>query len=188
MFWQKLKRFMILLPNSAEKLKKIRIVVLDVDGVLTDGLVGYSSDAEEVKFFNIKDGQGIKLLQQAGLKVGILSGRESKANQRRASELALDFAYQGSADKGHVFTQLLQDLDADAGECLYMGDDLPDLAVFGLAGFSVAVQDAVAPIKEAADYVTEKCGGRGAVREMAEYLLSAKGVLNDLIGSYKVVH
>ena len=152
--------------------KKIKVVILDVDGVLSNGIIGYGTgSAEEIKFFNVKDGSGIKMLQRAGLKVGILTGRSSMANRRRAEELKLDFIREGCLPKLPYFQELLQDLAVTAKECLYVGDDLVDWPVMKRVGISVAVADAAEELKEAASFTASQCGGRGAIREVAEWLL-----------------
>ncbi len=163
---------------------KITAVILDIDGVLTDGRVGYGATADEIKFFDVKDGHGLKLLSRAGIKVGILSGRSSQANLTRARELGVDFLYQGEKDKREAFGRLLQEQNLTAEECLYMGDDLVDIPCMRRAGISVAVGDAVQEAHQVADWSTCKAGGRGAVREMAEWLLKQQGHWDRLVARY----
>ncbi len=171
--------------NLRDKARNIQAVILDVDGVLTDGRVGYGlGSSDEIKFFDIKDGHGIKLMMRTGLRVGILSGRSSAANQRRANELSLSFAYEGEKNKAEAFTRLLTEQDLTPEQCLYMGDDLVDLPVLRRAGIGVAVADAVTEVKEAADWVTQKPGGRGAVREVAEWLLKQQDTWNQVLARY----
>lgn len=163
---------------------RIRALVLDVDGVLTDGRIGYGSQDGEIKFFDVKDGHALKLLRRAGLKAGILSGRASAANRQRAAELSLDFIYEGEKDKGAAFHRLLQEQGLQAEECLMVGDDLVDLPVMRRAGLAVAVADAVPEVRQAAAWVTAAPGGRGAVREVAVWLLRSQGKWEDVIGRY----
>ncbi len=157
------------------QVERIRAVILDVDGVLTDGRFGYAGGDAEIKFFHARDGHGIKLLRRAGFQVGILSGRASAANRRRAAELELDFLYEGEKDKQAAFKRLLTQLELGPENCLYMGDDLVDVPVFRAAGIAVAVADAVPEARAAADWCTKSPGGAGAVREMAEWLLRKTG-------------
>lgn len=160
--------------NWAAKLRRIRAVVLDVDGVLTDGRVGYGGDGEEIKFFHVHDGLGVKQLQRAGIRVGILSGRCSAANTRRAQELGLDFVMQGEPSKPDAFKRLLAEQELLAEQCLYVGDDVPDIEVLRLAGVGVAVADAVPEVAAVADRQTRAGGGAGAVREVARWVLEAQ--------------
>lgn len=167
------------------KAERISAVVLDVDGVLTDGRIGYGAGADdEIKFFDVRDGLGIKLLQRNGLRVGILSGRRSRANEIRARELGLDFLYQGVGDKRRGLEVLLTEQALRPENCLYIGDDLVDLPVMRRVGVAVAVADSPPEVKEQADLVTTACGGRGAVRETAVWLLTQRGVWQDTVSAY----
>lgn len=171
-------------PDSA--VAAIRAVILDVDGVLTDGRIGYGGgSADEIKFFDVKDGHGIKLLLRAGLQVGILSGRVSKANATRAAELGLSFLVEGAKDKLAAFSTLLAERNLSAAECLYVGDDLIDLPVMRRCGLAAAVADAVPEVKAAAAWVTQAPGGRGAVREIADRLLKAQQKWDALVQRYR---
>ena len=136
----------------SEKALSIRAVILDVDGVLTDGRIGYGGGPEEFKFFDVRDGHGVKLLRRAGLRVGMLSGRESAANRRRADELGLDFVYQGEKDKRAALEKLLGEQHLDAPECLYVGDDVVDIPVMRRVGIGVAVADAAAEVAACASW------------------------------------
>jgi len=165
--------------------KSIKLVILDIDGVLTDGQIGYGLGSDdEVKFFDVHDGHGIKMLQRAGLRVGVLSGRESKANDRRARELQLDFVLQGRKRKDESFLELVQQQRVSACQCLYMGDDLIDIPVMLRAGISVAPANAAPEVAEIAHWVCAHTGGRGAVREMAVRLLQARGTWQETIAHY----
>lgn len=167
-----------------EKASKIKAVILDIDGVLTDGRIGYGGTDEEIKFFDVKDGLSIKLMQRTGIKVGVLSGRKSKANARRIQELGLDFHIQGASDKGTAFENLLQTENLKAEECMYIGDDLIDAPAMNRAGLAIAVGDAVPEILPLADFHTRNGGGRGAVREAAEMLLREQNKWRQLVESY----
>ncbi len=173
-------------PCNPADLQRVRAVILDVDGVLTDGRIGYGAGPDEIKFFDVKDGHGLKLLLRAGLKAGILSGRSSSANRRRAEELGLSFVYEGAKNKAEAFATLLREQELRAEECLYVGDDLIDLPVMRRCGVAVAVADAVAEVLEAASWVTRAHGGRGAVREVAEWILKGQNKWNDVTGRYVV--
>lgn len=162
----------------------IRLLVLDVDGVLTDGRIYYGNSGEELKAFNIKDGLGIKLLQGAGVTVAIITGRNSDSVQRRASELGISEIIQGREDKITALQQLTQRLAIDLRECAYMGDDLPDLAAIRAAGIGMTVADAVATVASHADWQSRSVGGQGAVREACEYLLAARDALGDAEADY----
>ncbi len=164
--------------------KKIRAVVMDIDGVLTDGRIGYGATPGEIKFFDVKDGHAIKLMQRAGLQVGVLSGRKSEANRQRCVELGLDFAYEGEKDKGAGLEKLLAERGLKGEECLYMGDDLIDLPPMRKCGIAVAVGDAVAEVVAEADWTTRAGGGRGAVREAGEWLLKQQGKWAEVTKRY----
>ncbi len=158
-----------------EKLKKIRLLLMDVDGVLTDGRIVYDNEGNELKFFDVKDGHGLKMLQRAGFKIGFVTGRESALVSRRAEELEVDFLYQGAKNKAVPYEEILQRMGCQDDEVAYIGDDLIDLPIILRAGFSVAVCDAVDEVIESADYMTKRPGGRGAVREVCDLLLKASG-------------
>jgi len=170
--------------NLSEKTRKIRAVILDVDGVLTDGRIGYFGASEELKFFHVKDGHALKLLRRAGFRVGILSGRSSEANRRRAEELGMDFLYQGEKDKNAAFTRILAEQDLEPSECLYVGDDVVDIPVMRRAGIGVAVADAVPEVISAADWRTAAAGGQGAVYETAVWLLKETAKWDQVMARY----
>jgi len=164
--------------------KSIRLLLLDVDGVLTDGRVVYDGVGRELKFFHIKDGHGIKLLQRAGLSVGILSGRRSSAVRLRAKELGIDLLQQRALDKAKVLEAILRKRKIKPEQVCFVGDDLVDLPVFGRVGFAVAVADSVEEVKAHAHYVTHRLGGRGAVREVCEMILKAQGKWETVTRKY----
>ncbi|MFA7231513.1 MAG: HAD family hydrolase [Victivallaceae bacterium] len=157
-----------------EKAIKIKALVLDIDGVLTDGRMGYSS-GDEIKFFHVRDGHGIKMAMRSGLKVGALSGREAQANRKRAAELGFDFIYEGCRNKDEAFKILLQENHLTAEECLYVGDDVVDVPVMRVAGIAVTVADAPEYMDEFCDFRTRLPGGHGAVREIIDWLLHCQG-------------
>lgn len=167
-----------------ERLRRIRLLLLDVDGVLTDGSIIYDAQGIETKAFDVKDGHGLKLLQRSGVQVGIITGRQSEVVNIRARELGIEIVYQGAKDKLVPFEEILQNLQLAADEVAYMGDDLPDLPVLRRAGWAVAPADAVAEIKPYVHYVTSRPGGRGAVREVCDLLLQESGQWSDLTLRY----
>ena len=172
------------MPCAPDIITGLRAVVLDVDGVLTDGRIGYGPGDGEIKFFDVRDGHGIVLLRRAGLRVGMLSGRASAANRRRAAELELDFVYEGCKDKLAGFEQLLREQGLTAAQCLMIGDDLVDIPVMRRAGAAVAVADATAETRAAAQWTTTAAGGRGAIREVAEWLLREQGKWHTATAKY----
>ena len=170
-------------PNIRSKLEPIRLLVLDVDGVLTDGLLHYSANGEEMKAFNVHDGLGIRLLMECGIQVGIITGRSSAAVSARCAELGLrdDLIFLGSRDKGADLDRMLSTLGLGDHQMAAMGDDLPDLPMLGRAGFALCPADAAPEVAAACDLVCGKDGGRGAVREAAELLLKAKSRWTGLV-------
>ena len=159
--------------------KKIRVLLMDVDGVLTDGRIWLLSrrdgTASEIKGFSAYDGAGLKLARAAGLRTGLITGRESSAVAQRARECEIEFVYQGRATKLGSYEEILQATGASDREVAYVGDDLPDLPLLQRAGFAVAVANAVPEVKRAAHYVTSHSGGDGAVREVIELIVKAQG-------------
>ncbi len=161
----------------------IKAIVLDIDGVLTDGRIGYEGP-QEIKFFHVRDGHGLKLAMRAGIKVGILSGRSSEANRVRVRELGLDFLYEGKKDKKAAFDELLREQGLKAEECLYIGDDVVDIPVLRRAGVAVTVGDAPEMMDEHCHFRTKAAGGCGAVREAVELLLKRQGKWDQLMERY----
>jgi 3-deoxy-D-manno-octulosonate 8-phosphate phosphatase (KDO 8-P phosphatase) len=154
---------------------RLQLLVLDVDGVLTDGGLLFGARGEVLKRFHVRDGHGIKLLQNAGLTVAVISGRRSAAVSARCRELGIKQVYQGASDKNRVFDQLLRKLKLKADQVICMGDDTPDIPLFVRVGFAVAVNDAHPLAIAAADRTTTLGGGSGAVREVCDWLLRARG-------------
>jgi 3-deoxy-D-manno-octulosonate 8-phosphate phosphatase (KDO 8-P phosphatase) len=169
----------------ATLLATIQLLLLDCDGVLTDGGVTWSEDGIEQKTFHIRDGLGIKLWQQAGGQVGIVTGRSSRVVEWRARELGIDFVRQGVGDKLAVVADLVAAAGLGWEAVAYVGDDLPDLPVVSRVGLGVAVADACPELRAAAGLVTSLPGGQGAVRELIERLLKARGGWEELIASYR---
>lgn len=173
-------------PSSALKAaQKIKLVLLDVDGVLTDGRLYYGNAGEELKAFDIQDGLGIKLLQRGGIKVGIITGRSSELVKRRAQELAIDPLIQGREDKLTALNELLEKMTIDLEEIAFVGDDLPDLAVIRRVGLGITPANGNHLVASQALWQTKKSGGSGAVREVAELILSAQGKLESLLATYQ---
>lgn len=164
-----------------DKLKKIKIVVFDLDGILTDARVWWSS--EEVGFnrsFNIYDGYGMKVLMKAGIKVGVITGGNSVSVQKRVEQLGLNFCYAGNEDKREAFKDLLKVYKVEASEVLYMGDELFDIPLLKKAGFSATVPNTSDEVKEIVDYVTVRRSGEGCAREVIDLLRYAQGITPDL--------
>ncbi|MBL4781174.1 MAG: HAD-IIIA family hydrolase [Porticoccaceae bacterium] len=172
------------LAHSQLAAKKIRLLVLDVDGVLTDGSIYYGNSGDELKAFNIQDGLGIKLLQGAGIEVAIITGRSSKLLSRRSDELGIERVIQGREDKLTALNELLADGSYELDEIAYMGDDLPDLAVIRRVGLGMTVANASTTVAEHAPWQARRDGGRGAVREAAEFILQAQGKFEQAIAPF----
>lgn len=170
--------------NAATLCIPVKLLLLDVDGVLTDGRITYSSSQQELKSFHIHDGLGIKLLQRSGIQVGIITGRTSLMVEQRAAELGISLLVQGREDKAVAMNGIRERLGLDSREVAYMGDDLPDLAAIRQAGLGIAPANAVAIVRQHADLVTVSQGGSGAVREACEFILAAKALLDGLHQGY----
>jgi 3-deoxy-D-manno-octulosonate 8-phosphate phosphatase (KDO 8-P phosphatase) len=167
------------------KLKRVRLLILDVDGVLTDGSIILDDRGVETKFFHTQDGSGIKYLLRSGLSCALITGRKSAAVRARAEELGIEDYYQDAKDKLVPYEKILQKFGLRDEEVACMGDDLADLPLLRRAGLSVAVADAVEEVKEAADYITKRAGGRGAVREVIELILKAQGKWEKILQRYR---
>jgi 3-deoxy-D-manno-octulosonate 8-phosphate phosphatase (KDO 8-P phosphatase) len=170
--------------NWNQRAKEVRLLLLDVDGVLTDGRIIYDSRGQEIKCFNIKDGQGIRLLQEAGLEVGILSGRKSSAVRLRAKDLGIRILRQDVHDKAKDLARILRQEKLKPEQIGFVGDDLVDLPVFQCVGLAIAVADAAAELKAQAHLITRMTGGKGAVREVCERILKAQGKWSKVIQKY----
>lgn len=163
---------------------RLRWLLMDVDGVLTDGRLHYGPQGETLKVFDVRDGLGIKLLQAVGIGTALLTARQSDAVALRARELGIDRVLQGQADKGAGFAAFLAATHADARDCGYIGDDWPDLPVLRRVGLAAAVADARPEVRAAAHWVATRPGGRGAVRELAEFILRAQDRFDAALQSY----
>lgn len=162
------------MPKRLTDPAAIALLVLDVDGVLTDGRLYYGPRGEELKVFDVKDGHGIRRLLDAGVEIAIISGRSSRAVARRAQELGIRHVFQGIKEKLQVFERLRKRLKLEASACACIGDDSPDVPVMRAAGLAFAVADAHAAALEVADMVTPRAGGRGAVRDICDLLLASR--------------
>jgi 3-deoxy-D-manno-octulosonate 8-phosphate phosphatase (KDO 8-P phosphatase) len=169
--------------NLKQKLLKIRLVILDVDGVMTEGRIIFG-EKEYLISFDVKDGAGIKYLQRAGIRIAIITGRKSTAVKRRAAELGITDVYQRALRKVQPYEKLLEKYNLKPRHIACVGDDLPDLPVIRRVGVSFAVSNAVQEIKRAADYVTRNPGGCGAIREIAEIILKSQNKWKGLVQRY----
>lgn len=162
----------------------IRLLILDVDGVLTDGSIILDNEGNEFKSFHVRDGHGIKMLIHAGVKVAIITGRYSKVVERRAHELGITEVFQKCLDKKTAYRQLLERFGLDDREVAYIGDDIVDIPIMAKAGLPVAVADATEETKQYAVMIAKNRGGRGAVREVAEVILKARHLWQGIIDEY----
>jgi YrbI family 3-deoxy-D-manno-octulosonate 8-phosphate phosphatase len=175
------------MPEPADldrRLARVQLLLLDVDGVLTDGGVTWSNAGIESKTFHIRDGLGLRLWQRAGCRAGIVTGRSSHVVQLRAAELGIDIVRQGVDDKLAAVTAIVAECGLDWERTAFVGDDLPDLPVVMRAGVGIAVADACAEVRAAAAFVTALPGGRGAVREAVERMLRARGGWEPIVSRY----
>ncbi|MCI5144145.1 MAG: 3-deoxy-D-manno-octulosonate 8-phosphate phosphatase [Candidatus Electrothrix sp. AR3] len=164
--------------------KKVQLLLLDVDGVLTDGSLLYSLDGGESKRFHTQDGFGLRILQEAGIAVGLITARCSEVVQRRAKELKIEHIYTGCPDKGRIYSEILAQTGYRSEQTAFMGDDWLDLPVLLRVGCSFAPANAVPEVRQRVDYVTEQAGGFGAVREACELILEARGELAAKLVKY----
>lgn len=162
-------------------LERIKLLLLDVDGVLTDGSITYNGSGEEIKTFDVKDGVGIRLLMKAGIKVGIVTGRTSNALHHRCRNLGIDLVFDGIRDKGATLDIILKKTSVSVEETAFIGDDLQDLSLMKRVGLSIAVSDAHKTVQESADMLTSSKGGAGAVREVCETILRAQGLWEKMV-------
>ncbi len=177
-----------LLPEISTKLegqcRELALLILDVDGVLTDGRLYFGPDGEALKAFHTQDGAAIKMLQSAGIQVALITGRESAMVEQRAAELGIQHLYQGTADKTQALSKLLGKLGIDGRQAAHMGDDLPDLALFNRVGVRFTVPDANPEILARADYCTHAPGGHGAVREVCQLILKAQDRWHQVLAGF----
>jgi 3-deoxy-D-manno-octulosonate 8-phosphate phosphatase (KDO 8-P phosphatase) len=164
--------------------KKIKLLILDVDGVLTDGSIILDNKGNELKAFHVRDGHGIKMLSKQGIHVAIITGRYSRVVEKRARELHIQDVFQKSHDKRIPYRQLVEKYSLRDSEIAYVGDDIVDIPLLKVCGLPVAVADAHDMLKEVVKMTTREKGGRGAVRELCDFLLKAKGLWKDIMNEY----
>ena len=169
---------------ASQKAKSVKLLIVDIDGVFTDGGLHFDNRGEEYKTFNSLDGHGIRMLLEGGIEVAVITGRQSQIVNHRMGDLGVEHIYQGNRDKRPAFEKLLQDTGLEAGEVAYIGDDLPDLPIMQRVGLAVAVQNAHAFVKQHCDLVTSASGGHGAVRELTDFILHAQGRLEAMQEGY----
>jgi 3-deoxy-D-manno-octulosonate 8-phosphate phosphatase (KDO 8-P phosphatase) len=171
--------------DLSAKAAKVKLILLDVDGVLTDGAVVIFGDGSESKRFHIRDGIALVWAQRAGITVGLLSARHSATTAQRAAQLGITLVHQGVASKINTYDHIVGDMVLSDEEVAYMGDDIVDLAVLGRAGLSAAPANAVAEVRARVDFVSAYPGGEGAVRELVEMILRAHGHWDPLVAAYE---
>jgi 3-deoxy-D-manno-octulosonate 8-phosphate phosphatase (KDO 8-P phosphatase) len=172
-------------PALKKRARQIKVVLMDVDGTMTDGSVTFLSESDgsalEIKTFDAHDGQGLTLANTAGLRTGCITGRESPALLRRAREMKMEFIYMKQPLKMPAYEEILQNSGVSDAEVAFIGDDLPDIPLLRRAGLAVAVGDAVPEVKKVAHYTTKAHAGRGAIREAVELILRSKGIWEEMI-------
>lgn len=167
-----------------ERIRNIRLLLLDVDGVMTDGRIIFDSNGVESKFFNVKDGHGIKMVQRAGIEVGIISGRGSVVVSNRAAELGISLVYQKSLDKLTPYSEILERTELTDEQVAFMGDDVIDIPVLRRVGFAAAPADAVDDVFPFVHFTSRNRGGWGAVREVCDLLLREQGKWDEITSRY----
>lgn len=172
------------MSDALERARQVQLMAFDVDGVLTDGTLYYTDEGRELKAFHTLDGLGMKLLQATGVELALISGRRSAAVAARAANLGVARLFQGVDDKLAVFERVRGELRLDASACGFMGDDLPDLPVLTRCGFAATVPEAPETVRAHVHYVSRAAGGRGAVREVCELILRARGALDAALAGY----
>ncbi len=166
------------------KAKRLKLLTLDVDGVLTDGRLFFDKNGDEYKCFHARDGHGIKLLRQTGVEVAVISGRKSQSVALRMKNLGVELVYQGHENKIAAFNEIIQTMGIKPEQAAHMGDDLLDLPVMVRVGLSIAVNDANDSVKDYADWCTKTSGGMGAVREVCDFIMQAQGTFDAVLKSY----
>ncbi len=172
------------MDNLKATAKSIKLLILDVDGVLTDGKLYIGENSEEIKSYNIKDGLGMRLLMDNGIEIAIITGRRSKSVENRMNGLGIKHIYQGKLAKRESYEKLLTDLQLSPSEVAYIGDDLIDLPVMTKVGLPIAVADAHSKAKEVSKYITTNIGGNGAVREICDLILDSQGKLENIYNKF----
>jgi 3-deoxy-D-manno-octulosonate 8-phosphate phosphatase (KDO 8-P phosphatase) len=172
------------MKDILEKASRIRLVVFDVDGVLTDGSLYIGDDGQEYKAFHSRDGHGIKMLLRQGVEIAIITGRTSRVVEHRMKNLGITHVYQGKLEKLPAFHELLEKLGVAGEQTAYVGDDVVDLPVMRRVGLAIAVQDAHPLVRQHSHWQTPSPGGRGAARDVCELIMEARGVLDDVMSRY----
>ena len=167
-----------------EKAKKLKLLILDVDGVLTDGKLFFDNEGNEYKAFHARDGHGIKLLRQTGVEVAVISGRKSNSVALRMKNLGIEYVYQGHENKIAAFNEIIEKLRITPDQAAHVGDDLLDLPIMTRVGLAIAVDDANFAVKQHADWCTTLPGGHGAVREVCDLIMQAQGRFEDVVNAY----
>jgi 3-deoxy-D-manno-octulosonate 8-phosphate phosphatase (KDO 8-P phosphatase) len=172
------------MQSVLEKAKKLKLLILDVDGVLTDGKLFFDNDGNEYKAFHSRDGHGIKLLRQTGVEVAVISGRKSNSVALRMKNLGIEYVYQGHENKVAAFNEIIEKLQIMPDQAAHVGDDLLDLPIMTRVGLAIAVDDANFAVKQRADWCTTLPGGHGAVREVCDLIMQAQGRFDDVVNAY----
>lgn len=171
-------------PLIVDKAKKLKLLILDVDGVLTDGKLFFDNQGNEYKAFHAQDGHGIKLLRQTGVEVAVISGRKSNSVAIRMKSLGIEHVYQGHENKVAAFAEIIEKMAITPEQTAHVGDDLLDLPIMRRVGLGIAVYDANPVVKRYADWCTTRCGGQGAVREVCDFIMQAQGRFDDIVNAY----
>jgi 3-deoxy-D-manno-octulosonate 8-phosphate phosphatase (KDO 8-P phosphatase) len=167
-----------------EKARKLKLLILDVDGVLTDGRLFFDGEGNEYKSFHARDGHGIKLLRQTGVEVAVISGRKSNSVALRMRSLGIEHVYQGHENKIAAFNEIIEKIGITPEQAAHVGDDLLDLPIMIRVGLAIAVNDANFAVKQRADCCTDLPGGQGAVREVCDFIMQAQGHFDDVLNAY----
>ena len=167
-----------------EKAKKLKLLILDVDGVLTDGKLFFDHQGNEYKSFHARDGHGIKLLRQTGVEVAVISGRKSNSVALRMKNLGIEHVYQGHENKQAAFNEIIEKIGITPEQAAHVGDDLLDLPIMTRVGLAIAVSDANFAVKQRADWCTTLPGGHGAVREVCDFIMQAQGHFDEVVNAY----
>jgi 3-deoxy-D-manno-octulosonate 8-phosphate phosphatase (KDO 8-P phosphatase) len=171
-------------PEQIEKIKQLKLLILDVDGVLTDGRLFFDQQGNEYKCFHARDGHGLKLLKQTGVEIAVISGRSSATVALRMKNLGIEHVYQGHENKRMAFQEILQNLQLSPNQVAHVGDDLLDLPIMTQVGFAIAVQDANFAVKQYAEWCTQTLGGQGAVREVCDLIMQVQGSFDKVLQGY----
>ncbi len=172
------------MDEITKKAQQLKLLILDVDGVLTDGRLFFDKNGDEYKSFHARDGHGIKLLRQTGVEIAVISGRKSQSVALRMKALGVEYVYQGHENKIAAFNEIIQSMGIKPEQAAHMGDDLLDLPIMVRVGLSIAVNDANDAVKDYADWCTETSGGLGAVREVCDFIMKAQGTFDGVLKSY----